>query len=158
MTTLPTTKRVFRSSAPRPKRMQLRMVPMIDVVFLLLVFFLVTANFRSREGFLPAELPRQLVHAQQTELEPLEIRLASQDGRQCLIEIGTQEPFLVANDSEGFALFTQRLADILAVQGRRNDDPVKLIPTPETKWEHLVKAYDAIYQQNITNVIFTIVH
>ena len=57
------------------RRMQLRMVPMIDVVFLLLVFFLLTANFRSKEGFLPAELPRHVVHAEVMELEPLALRL-----------------------------------------------------------------------------------
>ena len=30
------------------RRMQLQMVPMIDVVFLLLIFLLLSANFRSK--------------------------------------------------------------------------------------------------------------
>ena len=42
----------------RPSREPLKMAPLIDVVFLLLVFFLCTATLQMMEGILPANLPR----------------------------------------------------------------------------------------------------
>jgi len=35
----------------------LRMAPMIDIIFLLLIFFLVAAKWRPAESFLPFKLP-----------------------------------------------------------------------------------------------------
>ena len=40
----------------------LSMASMIDVVFLLLIFFLLTVNFRAREGYLPSRLPHKATH------------------------------------------------------------------------------------------------
>ena len=38
---------------------ELEMTPMIDVTFLLLIFFIVTLNFRTLEGRLDANLPKE---------------------------------------------------------------------------------------------------
>ncbi|MBC8330109.1 MAG: biopolymer transporter ExbD, partial [Planctomycetes bacterium] len=43
--------------APDPEE-RLEMTPMIDVTFLLLIFFIVTLNFRTLEGRLDATLPK----------------------------------------------------------------------------------------------------
>jgi biopolymer transport protein ExbD len=43
---------VHRSSEP----VELKMTPMIDVIFLLLIFFVVTASFRKEEEILPTNL------------------------------------------------------------------------------------------------------
>ena len=40
----------------RRRRFGLRMTPMIDVIFLLLTFFVLTAKFRTPEQFLPIHL------------------------------------------------------------------------------------------------------
>lgn len=40
-------------------KLQLRMAPMIDVVFLLLIFFTCTTKWKASEGNLAAELPSQ---------------------------------------------------------------------------------------------------
>ena len=130
---------------------------MIDIVFLLLVFFLVTASFRGQEGFLPAELPRR-VDASLAELEPLEVRLASQAQGGCLVQIGGGEGFVVGRrPGEGFDVLRLRLAEVLRAQGRTTRDPVKLIPAAGTKWEQVVQAYDALWRLGLNNVIFAIV-
>ena len=135
--------------------MQLRMVPMIDVVFLLLVFFLLAANFRSREGFLPAELPRQVVRNVSMELEPLTLALESQADGSCVVRIGDEPSFRVlAGEAGGFAQLTDRLAEVLGRQGRTADDPVKLMPSRFTRWDDVVKAYDAIWRLDLRNIIF----
>ena len=136
--------------------MQLRMVPMIDVVFLLLVFFLMTASFRSREGFLPAQLPRQALTVAAIELEPLLIRLHSLPDGSCQVQIADEPALTIAraNPEVGFELLTEQLRAVLDSQGRTLADPVKLCPAAQTKWDHVVKAYDAIWQLDIQNIIF----
>ena len=49
----------------------LPMTPMIDVVFLLLIFFMCTLKFKTLEGKLAAYLPKD-VGVNQTEAEPIE--------------------------------------------------------------------------------------
>ncbi len=139
--------------------MQLAIVPLIDVVFLLLAFFLLTASFRSREGFLPAELPRQAVRADAMEVEPLLVRLETLANGDCHVQIGSAATLTVtgSGDVGGFEMLAARLQQVLADQGRNRSDPVKLVPTRQTKWDHVVKAYDALWQLNLTNIIFTFV-
>ena len=48
----------------------LNMTPMIDVVFLLLIFFIVSTEFRTIEGLLPTNLPRQQGVSAADPLEP----------------------------------------------------------------------------------------
>ncbi|MBN1764211.1 MAG: biopolymer transporter ExbD [Sedimentisphaerales bacterium] len=158
----------YRSS----RLMQLRMVPMIDVVFLLLVFFLLSANFRSQEGFLPAELPQYLEQAQRLEMEPLLIYLASQPDGSCRVQIGSERVFDVSSpttfnqdDPAGGSVDTlidfqqlgREIQTVIASQGRTISDPVKLVPTSRTKWDHVVKTYNALWQINLRNVIFAMV-
>lgn len=45
----------MKYNPPRPKPAELKMTPMIDVIFLLLVFFVCTANFKPPEQILPME-------------------------------------------------------------------------------------------------------
>jgi len=137
---------------------KLRLVPMIDVVFLLLIFFLLAANFRSREGFLPAELPRRVVHHDRLELEPLLIELDSPGDGSCHIQIGQEPPVLIdpRDEEADFKLLSSRLKKVLDDEQRSADDPIRLVPTARTKWDHVVKAYDAIWQLDLHNIIFTV--
>ncbi|MCF7957545.1 MAG: biopolymer transporter ExbD [Phycisphaerae bacterium] len=140
-------------------RMQIRMIPMIDVVFLLLIFFLMTANFRPREGFLPAELPRQITRSDLVELEPLLIYLQSRPDGSCVVDIGDAGSFTVGSPEErgSFSDLGVELKKIIAQQGRNLDDPVKLVPNALTKWDHVVKTYDMLWQLDLRNIIFTMV-
>lgn len=152
--------RLSRLSPAGSSRLQFRIVPMIDVVFLLLIFFLLTANFRPREGFLPAELPRQVTRATQMELEPLLLQLSSDSQGNCHIQIGATDALLIENTPTGqnFAALTERIRQVLADQHRTLEDPIKLLPDPETSWQHVVRTYDALWQADLRNIIFTIVN
>lgn len=149
--------RPLRRRRPSARGMQLRMVPMIDVVFLLLIFFLLSANFRSKEGFLPAELPRQITHSRQMEMEPLLLRVTSRPDGSCRIQIGPQAAILIEPQAETFDALSRELQTVLSGQGRRLDDPIKILPTEHTKWDHVVKTYDAIWQINAHTIIFAAV-
>ena len=149
----------LRSRRRSHPRMQLCMAPMIDVVFLLLVFFLLAANFRSREGFLPTEIPQQTSNAELMEMEPLSLLLTSLPDGSCQIQIGSARTITIASQSPqtDFTMLSQQLLEVLNEHGRNLDDAVKIIPDSKTKWDHVVKTYDALWQINLRNIIFTMV-
>lgn len=59
----------------RPDRLDVKMTPMIDVVFLLLVFFVCTASFRPLEQLLPTNLSLPGGVASEIVLDPWEQEL-----------------------------------------------------------------------------------
>ena len=149
--------RAFLSRRRGKKKIELRMVAMIDVVFLLLIFFLLTANFRSKEGFLPADLPRQVSSAAMTEIEPLSVQLNSQPDGSCRIGIG-RDVFLsirAEHLNEDYLHLRDRLVAVLKSQQRYDTDPIKLMPTAGTSWDHVVRTYDVLWQLNLNNIVFS---
>jgi len=163
--------RRYRSHRGRP-RIQLLLVPMIDIVFLLLTFFLLTASFRPAEAFLPAELPGgAAADSEVTELEPLLIFLESLPDGGCLVQIGDEVEFEVVDQSAGnvrpgaeqaleqisFEQLPKQVDLVLKRQHRTSDDPVKLVPQRQTNWDHVLKTYHALWRLNLTNIIFAIV-
>ena len=158
----PSTQAIRTPSGSRRRsrvRMQLSIVPLIDVVFLLLVFFLLTASFRPREGFLPTKLPQLSATAEPSELEPVPIQVVTMPNGDCQVQIGSQNPILISADSvaEGFSGVKDAIYNLFVQQGRTAENPIKLIPTSQTKWDHVVKTYHCLWQLNLTNVIFAIV-
>ncbi len=127
---------------------------MIDVVFLLLVFFLLSANFRPKEGFLLTELPRRITRSQGSEVEPMVINLTSRFDGSCLIEIDGCEPVAVPAGSGGFAELGDKLLMINHQKGRNVDDPIKISPGTGTNWGHTVKLYDSLCRKHFSNIIF----
>lgn len=147
-----------RSLRRRPPVYQLRTAPMIDVVFLLLIFFLLTANFRPQEGFLPTELPRSVTNAPADEVPPLDLWVQTDANGDCLVQIG-EETLFRWNAARGDPLdvdrFETTLTTVLARQGRTRDDAVRLIPTSETRWQHVVGLYDALCQLQLSRILFS---
>jgi len=150
--------RFLPSSLKSRTTIQMRMVPMIDVIFLLLVFFLLAANYRSREGFLPSELPRQGTQAVVAELEPLLVYLHSRSDGACEIDIGSEVSFVIEPALEGsdFSVLGSKLLGVIEGQHRSLNDAVKLVPGSDTKWDHVVKAYDAMWQIELRHIIFAV--
>ena len=72
-----------RASKKRRRSAQLGALPltsMIDVVFLLLIFFLVTANFSKQEHKLPAALQTDGGGVRTSDLQPQILEIRMQDG------------------------------------------------------------------------------
>ena len=73
-----------RARNRRRRRGQLGALPltsMIDVVFLLLVFFLVTANFAQKESKLPAALQTEGGGVRSSDLQPQIIQISVMNGQ-----------------------------------------------------------------------------
>lgn len=72
-----------RSRSSRRRRSRLGALPltsMIDVVFLLLVFFLVTADFAKKENKLPSALQTEGGGVQSSDMQPQIIRISVLNG------------------------------------------------------------------------------
>jgi biopolymer transport protein ExbD len=135
----------------------MNLTPMIDVVFLLLFFFLVASRFAGFEAMLPAQLPAQAaavsIDIPQT---PIRIRFQSDASTPdaCLVTI---EPF----DEPGpmaISELTAALAAIIDPQaghpGFDTRTPVHLLAGDDVRWEHVVNAYNAALAARYERVFF----
>ena len=135
----------------------LQMTPMIDVIFLLLTFFLLTANFRVPEDFLPIKLPDDDQMQTPSIIEPLAITIAAgQNGFN--VDIANIETVSIENASlnDGLAIFAKELKNIIESQQRRPDDPIEIECGEEISWDHLVKIYHILSAYGAENITFNL--
>jgi len=152
-------KDVFDRLRHRPRRrrgLAPRMAPMIDMVFLLLIFFLVSSQWRPQEDFLPLNLAA--AQAGETSIgrpEPLEVRISSTPTG-CLVRIGQAEPTPIddATFAQDLTLLTDRLDNRLRAENRFTDDPIEIICNGDVKWDHLTRIYNVLYGAGLTDITF----
>jgi len=135
----------------------LQMTPMIDVIFLLLTFFLLTANFRTPEDFLPIRLPDKQAPQIPSIIEPLSISIAAtQTGLQ--VQIADLNAVAIENAelNRGLANFATKLKNTFEAQQRTPNDPVEISCTDEVTWDHLVKIYSILNAMGIENITFNL--
>jgi biopolymer transport protein ExbD len=126
--------------------------PMIDVTFLLLIFFLVTTRFERAEGLLASELPKDSGRpAVALPLSPIVVRL-SQTGL---------EPDNITISIDKFAVEPSsfdELADALrAIQrqpGFDKDTPVVIVAEGDVRWDHVVSCWNAALRAGCTRIAF----
>jgi biopolymer transport protein ExbD len=140
----------------RRRRFHLRMTPMIDVIFLLLIFFVLTAKFRIPEQFLGSLLPKnESTRRQAGIIEPLVLYVIGTDTG-CAVEIGTADRVVIQDRArdEGIADFANKLADVLAAQKRTANDPVEIQCDDDVEWDYLVKIQNVLYGMGIDDIAF----
>jgi len=143
-------------AAPRPSGSALRMAPMIDMIFLLLIFLLVSAKWRPQEDFLPFQLPAaDAPQAIPGRPEPLEIYIAA-TATGCTVRIGGCDPLAVEDRTAlaELAGLQNSINHSLRSQKRTVGDPVEIICSPEVKWQHLAKIYNILFGIGFTDVTF----
>jgi len=134
----------------------LRMAPMIDMIFLLLLFFLVAAKWRPDESFLPLRLPA--AQAQTTtvgKVEPLVIRInAARQGceveidRCCTVRIGQ------ADVEADLVSLIEQMKRCMLDQKRFASDPVEIVCDGAVKWDHVAKIYNVFFGAGLTDITF----
>lgn len=131
--------------------LELKMTPMIDVVFLLLIFFVWTSSFELPEFDLAsaiAEPPAGGSQVSSTRPPPeafdeIVIRLSMGDAR-IMIELNGQ---LLAGNAE----LRERLGEILALGVQ---PPVIIDPSPQITMNDAVRAYDSARLAGADRVLF----
>ncbi len=141
---------VGRSGRPR-KPIELMMTPMIDVIFLLLVFFLTTSSFQIVEQLLPSAVAEVSSPAGSAAQPP---PVPTQDAiDQIVIKLKLVGPRAVANlngtDLPNFVELRERL---LAISRVRADVPVIIDPAGEVHAKDVVVAYDWARQAGLSRV------
>ena len=111
---------------------EINLVPMIDVIVVLIIFFVVTATFDAR-SVIQLELPRAT--GEQSEAEQPLVVLVNADGR------------YFVDDREVLRTDLGSLkATVAEVAGNERDRPVMLRADARTPYQAVVTAYDALGQ------------
>lgn len=152
-----------RAAAKRHGRpaasMQPNLSAMIDVIFLLLIYFVSTVNFTPDEGVLTAKLP-QGTGKPTTDLtppkRPLNILLMPAGETDCRIRIEGY-PQSPTGFKELAAFLVQLQYD--PEQGLRSgafkpDNPVIIRPDAGVRWQHVANAFNAAVRARYTNINF----
>lgn len=148
---------IRRIFAGHKSNFTLRMAPMIDMIFLLLIFFLVTAQFRPQESFLPLNLSAAYGQSITVKTEPLTISINSNtDGCQVQIAQCINVSIKDASVDNDLAVLAERLADCLRSQNRLASDPVEIICADDVKWDHLAKIYNLLYGMGLSDITFAL--
>jgi biopolymer transport protein ExbD len=145
-----------RARRRRPQaRIGLNLTAMIDVVFLLLVYFMAATEFKLGEEIFRLDLPRRGAPADPFVLprDPLRIVLVS-TGPVCLIRL--PGPFAQpASFQELFGFLRENRRALGVVGGLfEADHPIIIEPTGSTRWEHTMEAFNAAVRARYTNVTF----
>lgn len=149
---------LFNSSYRRKTSFALQMTPMIDMIFLLLIFFFVSAKWKEAEQILPLNIAAAQAHQNQSlNPEPLVIKLSA-DEKGCKVNIGgTYSVLLQRQQTEKtLAVFAEKLEKCIAEQKRLADDPVEIVCEPGVKWQYLAKIYNLLYGAGLTDITLAI--
>ncbi len=145
-----------RRSKRKAKVSQLNLTSMIDVIFLLLIYFVITASFVENEGVLIAKLPTGSGADPPPDVLPTEnidIMITSYDQTGAIIEVGAQR----------FSNFRELTGYLISIQndpakGRSGfaapDNPIIIKPGGEVRWQHVVNAFNSSVRAAYTNVSF----
>ncbi|MBI1371078.1 MAG: hypothetical protein GC162_20810 [Planctomycetes bacterium] len=138
----------------------LNLTSMLDVCFLLLIFFMLTAAFAVGEGVLPAEMPAGPTPvANLTDPQPpLRIALRSLGGEDVSIQlVGSSNPPTDFNDLSRSLRAMQHRPD-QPTGAYLPTDPIDIVPDRTVHWTHVLNAYNAAVRAGYVNVRFAAAH
>lgn len=143
-----------RLHSKRRANFALRMTPMIDVVFLLLIFFLVTAKFRPAESFLPFGLSAgQAQGPQLSKAPPLAIYVFAVPAG-CRVQIGQDQTVRIEQPTAeaDLATLAETIADVMHRQRRTCNDPVEIICQADVQWQYWANIYNVLFGMGIKDI------
>ena len=129
------------------------MTPMIDVVFLLLVFFVWTASFQIVEHVMPSELSEQIGSDPIDLAEPP----APKDFEDVVVTIGWngELPNWEIN-KQPFPSLAEVQKRLMALSNIGADAPIILHPEPVVPLGHVIEAYDVAKVSGFEQVSFAV--
>jgi biopolymer transport protein ExbD len=134
----------------------LNLTSMIDVVFLLLVYFMVATEFKTAEESFPMDVPlRQGGDILSLDNEPLVILVESSGSGSNDIRVRLEGPWQpIASLQELSQFLRSNRVSSLANGGLfAPSHPMLIKPTKETRWEHAVSAYNIVVDAQYTNIL-----
>jgi hypothetical protein len=146
--------------AIRGAALQLNLTPMIDVVFLLMIYFLLVTNFARSEEAMGIDLPDPLASSAQTDPfeiidEPVVIHIRSTGDAETAYRLRVDHPTIGAVSSyEGlYASLHQGRFDQGGYLFAENQQFI-LDPVRDARWEHTVATLNAVLRAGFTQISF----
>lgn len=134
----------------------LRMAPMIDMIFLLLIFFVVAAKWRPQEDFLPFRLPTASAAAPIVgRADPLLLHI-SPSGNGCAVSVAGSEAVELSEENfdAGLARLMGMMGRVMHSQKRTTSDPVEIVCDREVRWENVAKVYNLLCSAGLSDITF----
>lgn len=126
------------------------LAPMIDVTFLLLIFFLVTTTFERAEGILSSELPAtDASAATPLPISPIVVRLTPDGVTGCTILVDGLD-FI----PEDFAQLVDVLKSVQRQPGFDVQTPVVIVAEQNVRWDHVVECWNAALRAGCKRIAF----
>lgn len=131
---------------------QIAIAPLIDAVFLLLIYFMVTSSLERQEADLSFQLPGTVEQDEPLELPDEQIIEIRADGQVVVNEFSYDSPA---------ALRLRELQAMLtrfceASEANRTTAQVTIAPAPEARHEMIIRVMDAISAAGISGVNFAL--
>jgi len=147
--------RRYRQEAFEEDEPELDISSLIDVCFLLLIYFLVTTTIMKRETDLPMQLPAAAQSEEQPPIDPLFIKI---DGSGSIYVGAGPSQMLLDTDtsSRKLPLLSQRLETYSGAAAAADSQPlVQIYADGEAKEQRVVDVLNALAGANINKVTFT---
>jgi len=131
----------------------LNLAPMIDVVFLLLIFFISTTTFKRAEGLLPSQLPKQGTLGTEIALpiSPIVVHLTHATGGPLDYAIRIDNFVNTPTTFNELAVF---LKEVQGNPGFGTDTPVVIQVEPDMQWDHVVSCWNAAVRAEFEQISF----
>ena len=142
-------KRLKKKPGSKP---QIPIAPLIDAVFLLLIYFMVTSSLEKQEADISFELPGVVEQDEPLELPDEQIIEIREDGQVVVNEFNYDAP-QSTNLVELRAMLT-RLQE--ASRANQTNTQVTIAPHPTTRHARIINVMDAISAAGITGVNFAL--
>lgn len=128
---------------------------LIDICFLLLIYFIVTSTIKPREQDLAMALPSSTASNEQTEIEPMFIKVDSSGAIFSGTGASQQALDNDPNERELTLLLSQLALYYDAARSAGNDPLVQVYVDEETIQQRVIDVLNALAKTGITKVTFT---
>ena len=130
----------------------INLAPMIDVTFLLLIFFLVTTTFERAEGLLSSEMPGEGgAAAVALPLSPIVVRVSQVGTGFDDIIIRIDKLAKAPSDVDGPVRYLRELQEL---PGFDKETPVVIVAGNDVRWDHVVNVWNAALRAGCTRIAF----
>ncbi len=141
-----------RRYAARGLPIAVNIAPMIDVSFLLLIFFLVTTTFERAEGILASDLPQLgAVPAVPLPVSPIVVRLTQTGPGHADYTIAVDR---FQNVPQDFGALPDFLQQIHQQPGFDKQTPVVIVAENNVRWDHVVNCWNAALRAGCERIAF----
>lgn len=137
-----------------PARLTVTFTPLIDIVFLLLLYFMLVAQFKTKEEMFQLDLPREgqsetAVDPFALPTEPIRLRVESTGDGAAELMIQSDDPVIGSPASvDALAAAAEQASGSLL-----GADQLFLVqPAPTTRWEHALAVVNAIKRAGLLRV------